>query len=220
MARRVARCRVLRHYARRSTHASILPVGTACRVPPREPREPRARNAIPTRPISRTMRDPGSAAAPLPPRIEAPQDQDVAAITQLNNLFTPDGLTLERTERFVELHLEDYRVIRAPAGGIVACVALDAYAPSLVELISLAVAPDAQGRGLGRHLITAAEHLAQQRGYSELFAISLADQLFLSCGFEESTIARYPEKIARYRQISRSELALGRKFCFTRRMAL
>lgn len=150
--------------------------------------------------------------------IEMPQDHDVGAITALNNLFAPDGLTLQRTERFVELHLQDYRVIRAPDGGILGCVALDEYAPSLVELVSLAVSPVAQGRGVGRQLIAAAERLAVKRGYRELFAISLADQLFLSCGFQETSIEVYPEKIARYRQISRSELAIGRKFCFTRKL--
>jgi len=55
-------------------------------------------------------------------------------------------------------------------------------------------------------------------GYPELFAISLAEPLFLRMGFHESTILRYPEKIARYRAISRSELSIGRKFCFAKKL--
>ena len=97
-------------------------------------------------------------------------------------------------------------------------VALDEYSPSLVELVSLAVATEAQGNGLGQRLITAAEKLARERGYPELFAISLAEPLFLRMGFQESTILRYPEKIARYRAISRSELSIGRKFCFAKKL--
>jgi amino-acid N-acetyltransferase len=73
-----------------------------------------------------------------------------------------------------------------------------------------------QGRGLGKHLIEAACALAERRGYPQIFAISLADQLFLSMGFVDSTIAHFPEKIARYVKISRSELSIGRKFCFVR----
>ena len=96
--------------------------------------------------------------------------------------------------------------------------AVDEYAPSLAELVSLAVAPEAQGRGLGRRLIAAAEALARQRGYAELFAVSLADTLFLAAGFRASSIAHYPEKAARYAAISRSELSIGKKFLFVKRL--
>jgi amino-acid N-acetyltransferase len=158
------------------------------------------------------------AAAPTPVVVVHAEDRDIKAIAELNNLFAPDGLTLHRTEAFVTGHLQDYQVIRDVDGSVIGCVALDEYSPSLVELVSLAVSPCAQGQGLGRHLIAAAEALARQRGYPELFAISLADGLFLSMGFQESSIAHYPEKIARYQKISRSELSIGRKFCFSRQL--
>lgn len=151
--------------------------------------------------------------------MEHAEARDIAAIAALNNLFAPDGLTLPRSEAFVETHLADYQVVRDADGRVLGCVALDEYSPSLVELVSLAVAPEAQGRGIGKRLIAAAEELARQRGHQELFAVSLADDLFLAMGFEPSTIAIYPEKIARYAKISRSELSIGRKFCFTRRLA-
>ncbi len=121
-----------------------------------------------------------------------------------------------RSEEFVTSHLQDYQVVRAHDGMVLGCVALDEYSPSLVELVSLAVDPSAQGMGLGKRLINAAEELARQRGYPELFAVSLADGLFLGMGFRESTIERYPEKITRYTKISRSELSIGRKFCFSK----
>jgi amino-acid N-acetyltransferase len=156
--------------------------------------------------------------AELTLRVEHASDADVGDIVALNNLFAPDGLTLHRSEAFVVAHLQDYQVVRAPDGSLMGQVALDEYSPSLVELVSLAVAPDAQGKGLGQHLITAAEKLARERGYPELFAISLAEPLFLRMGFHESTILRYPEKIARYRAISRSELSIGRKFCFAKKL--
>ena len=151
-------------------------------------------------------------------RITPPHDDDAAAISTLNNRFAADGLTLPRSATFVAARLDGYRVARDAAGRVVGCVAIDEYAPSLAELVSLAVAPEAQGQGLGRALIAAAEQLARQRGYAELFAVSLADALFLTMGFRESSIAHYPEKAARYAAISRSELSIGKKFLFVKRL--
>jgi amino-acid N-acetyltransferase len=153
----------------------------------------------------------------LPPAVPA-TDADVTSIVALNNQFSADGLTLPRTEDFVRQHLSDYRVVRGPDGSIWGQVALDEYSPSLCELVSLAVAPAAQGKGLGRHLIAAAVDLANRRGYPQLFAVSFADTLFLGVGFLQSSIDQYPEKIWRYRAISRSELSLGKKFLFVRNL--
>lgn len=152
---------------------------------------------------------------PLPAATGA-TDLDVKAIVALNNQFAADGLTLPRTEEFVAQHISDYRLVRAPDGSLWGQVALDEYSPSLCELVSLAVAPAAQGKGLGRHLISAAVDLANRRGYPQLFAVSLADTLFLGAGFMQSHIDQFPEKVWRYRAISRSELSLGKKFLFVR----
>lgn len=146
------------------------------------------------------------------------REDDAAAVAALNNRYAADGLTLPRTAAFVAARVESYRVACDAAGQVVGCVAVDEYAPSLAELVSLAVAPEAQGRGLGRRLIEAAEALARQRGYAELIAVSLADTLFLAAGFRASSIAHYPEKSARYAAISRSELSIGKKFLFVKRL--
>jgi amino-acid N-acetyltransferase len=37
-------------------------------------------------------------------------------------------------------------------------------------------------------------------------------------GYTLTSIEIYPEKIARYKSISRSELSIGRKFCFTKQL--
>ncbi len=148
------------------------------------------------------------------------READIPSIVVLNNMYAPDGLTLRRSEAFVSSHLQDYQVIRSTDGLVIGQVALDEYSPSLVELVSLAVVPELHGRGLGQVLIRAAECLARARGYPEIFAVSLAEPLFLGMGYEESTIERYPEKIARYKSISRSELSIGRKFCFSKLLCL
>src|ERR1035441_8553713 len=108
-------------------------------------------------------------------RVDRATGTDIAALVSLNPRFVPQGLTLARSEDFAYAHLADFRVIRDADGGVVGCVALDEYSPSIVELISLAVSPDAQGIGYGKALIAAAEKLARRRGYAELFAVSYSD---------------------------------------------
>ena len=144
-------------------------------------------------------------------------ESDLNALVALNNRFAPQGLTLTRSGDFAYAHLADYRVIRDADGGVLGCVALDEYSPSVAELISLAVAPDAQGIGYGRALIAAAEKLARTRGYAELFAVSYSDDLFLAHGFERVALSHYPEKIARYTS-DKSEIEVGEKHCFMKRL--
>ena len=150
--------------------------------------------------------------------VERANETDLQALVALNNRFAPLGLTLVRSEEFGYAHLADYRVIRDADGGVLGCVALDEYSPSIVELISLAVSPDAQGIGHGKALIAAAEQLARVRGYAELFAVSYSDELFLACGFDRAALSAFPEKISRYEKIDTTELAVGEKHCFTKRL--
>lgn len=147
-------------------------------------------------------------------RIEPAHVDDVAALSELNNQFSPQGLTLPRPESWVASHIDDYRVVRDEHGRVLGSVCLDDYSPSLVELVSLAVRPDQQGKGMGSALIAAAVDLARRRGYPELFAVSFSDSLFQQCGFHFGDINRYPEKRARYAKVSDDEWTVGQKHCF------
>ena len=151
-------------------------------------------------------------------RITPAYETDIPALVSLNNRYSAAGLTLARSPEFAANHLGDYRVLRDASGGIVGCVALDDYSPSVAALISLAVDQDAQGLGHGRALIAAAVALATRRGYATLFAVSYSDELFLACGFERVALGTYPEKIARYQQVDRTEIEVGEKHCFARRL--
>ncbi|MDH5234607.1 MAG: GNAT family N-acetyltransferase [Gemmatimonadota bacterium] len=152
-------------------------------------------------------------------RITSANETDIPMLVSLNNRFVASGLTLARSPEFAANHLSDYRVLRDATGGVVGCIALDEYSPSVAEVISLAVEQDAQGLGHGRELIAAAVELARTRGYLELFAVSYSDELFLSSGFDRVPLPTYPEKISRYVKVDKSELEVGEKHCFARRLA-
>ena len=151
-------------------------------------------------------------------RVSRANETDIQELVALNNKYVAQGLTLERTEQFAYAHLADYRVVRDADGGVVACAALDEYSPTIVELVSLAVTQDVQGLGYGKALIAAVEKLARKRGYEQLFAVSYSDELFLSCGFEHAELASYPEKIARYTKVDKTELEVGEKHCFMKKL--
>ncbi|MGQ0648474.1 MAG: GNAT family N-acetyltransferase, partial [Gemmatimonadaceae bacterium] len=148
----------------------------------------------------------------------APHEYDASALAALNNRFSAEGLTLPRSESFVEAHLDDYRVIRDDDGHLVGCVCLDEYSPSLVELVSLAVDPTQQRKGLGARLIEAAVDLARKREYPEIFAVSFSDDLFKRCEFVAQDVTQYPEKKKRYDKVSDDEWTVGQKHCFARRI--
>lgn len=150
-----------------------------------------------------------------PSQIGPARDADVAALSALNNQFAPEGLTLPRSETWVQSHIDDYRVVRDANGHVLGCACLDDYSPSLVELVSLAVLPAQQGKGLGTALIGAAVELARTRGYPEMFAVSFSDDLFLRAGFQRTDIERFPEKKARYAKVSADEWTVGQKHCFS-----
>lgn len=150
------------------------------------------------------------------PRLQRATDADIPSLVTLNNMFAPEGKTLPRDETFAYNHLQDYWLLRGERGALLGAVALDEYSPSLVELVALAVDPSARGKGFGKRLIEAACDLARRRGYTEIFAVSFADDLFLDAGFERAPLDSFPEKILRYERIDRSELQVGQKHCFRR----
>jgi N-acetylglutamate synthase-like GNAT family acetyltransferase len=151
-------------------------------------------------------------------RIGPANETDIPQLLALNNRYSASGLTLARSPEFAANHLSDYRVLRDAQGGIIGCVALDEYSPSIAEIVSLVVNEDAHGVGFGRQLIAAAVELASTRGYQELFAVSYSDELFLSAGFDRAPLEAYPEKITRYTKVDKTEIEVGKKHCFSRRL--
>ena len=122
---------------------------------------------------------------------------DVEDITALVNQYAAEEIMLPRTAEQIALAIDDYVVATDAHGRLLACGALREYSPSLAELVSLAVAREAHGRGLGRLVVAKVERLALQRGFTTIFAHTLNPSFFEAVGYEEMDRQRFPEKRAR-----------------------
>ncbi|MGQ0713830.1 MAG: GNAT family N-acetyltransferase [Gemmatimonadaceae bacterium] len=126
--------------------------------------------------------------------------RDAQTISELIELYVADGTLLPRAPEFIAERVLDFLVTEVDSS-VVACVHLDEYSPSLVEVRSLAVEPAHQGRGLGRELVAAAEELARRREYQTVFAVSSNEEFFRALGYfprhipeldrERSEVSRY-----------------------------
>ncbi|HET7457572.1 MAG TPA: GNAT family N-acetyltransferase [Gemmatimonadaceae bacterium] len=144
-----------------------------------------------------------------PYTIRAATPTDAAAIVALIDSNVASGELLPRTFDFVRMHAEHFIVAEA-GGRVVGCVHLDEYAPSLAEVRSLAVAPDAQGMGLGAGLVAALERLARVRGYHTVFAVSNSGEFFRRRGYEERHIPeldRERSAVSKYKGVHAKDLA-------------
>lgn len=130
-------------------------------------------------------------------RLRPARASEADDIALLNNFFADQHLMLRRTPGMIALAIDDYLVAVDEHGRILGCGALKEYSPSVAEVAAIAVSPDAQGRGLGRRIVTAVEELARKRGIPEVFALTLEPQFFEALGYQRVDRARYPEKIRR-----------------------
>lgn len=139
---------------------------------------------------------------------------DVAELHELVARYTDSGLLLPRTADDIAAAVADYVVVTDGHGRVMACAALREYSPSLGEVSSVVVTPEAQGTGLGSIAVRGVEGMARRRGIDELFALTLADGFFASLGYERCAIARYPEKLACYEQLAERGVEIVPKSCY------
>lgn len=119
---------------------------------------------------------------------------DVRQIAALVDRYAGEGLMLPRAPDEVALAIDDYVVIADAHGRVLACGALREYSPSVAEITSIAVAPDAQGRGLGAVIVREVEELARRRGFHDAFLITVGPRFFAGLGYTVVDRALYPEK--------------------------
>ena len=105
---------------------------------------------------------------------------------------------LPKSAESVLLALNDFVVATDPRGRVVGCAAVREYSPSLAEVASVAVAPEAHGLGVGGALVRRVEQLAHARGIAELFALTTTPAVLSVAGLlRRRSRTLSPEKIRR-----------------------
>lgn len=129
--------------------------------------------------------------------VRAARALDVPGIAALVNGYAAQAVMLPRSVESIALALDDFVVAADCHGRVVACGALKQYSPSLAEVASVAVSPEAHGHGVGRTIVAAVERLARVRGVEEVFALTLTPGFFEAVGYGVNDRTRYPEKLRR-----------------------
>ncbi|MDR0362620.1 MAG: N-acetyltransferase [Planctomycetota bacterium] len=120
---------------------------------------------------------------------------DVAAIVGAARDFGQEGIMIPLSVGDVTERLREFIVAEAPEEGVVGCVAVHVTWGLLVEVRSLAVRREAQGRSIGRQLMEAAFRDARRLGATEMFTLTYIPEFFRRFGFEEIDRGDLPHKV-------------------------
>jgi len=120
---------------------------------------------------------------------------DVEAMRALIDRYAAEDRMLTRSREFLIEHLRDFFVAEND-DRFVGCVALAVLTPDLAEVRSLAVAPDAGGKGTGSALVRSCIAEARRLGLRRVFALTLVPEFFERCGFTLVSLGHLPEKSA------------------------
>ncbi len=121
-------------------------------------------------------------------RVRGAEPGDEHAIAALIAAWSEQGLTLPRTAQQVAECIGEFAVAElATAGGtrVLACGSLSVFAPSIAEIRSVAVHPDAKGKGLGKGVVERLVEEAQLLGVDRLVLLTRVPQFFRRCQFHD-----------------------------------
>lgn len=127
---------------------------------------------------------------------------DAAAVHRVIAHYAGEGLLLPRTEAEIREHIARFLVLVEKNKGeekVLGCVALEPYGRDLAEIRSLAVAPEARGKGrnVGDRLMKAAMDAARRRKIARLFAVTHRPDFFSRYGFTPGPRQSIREKVER-----------------------
>ena len=120
---------------------------------------------------------------------------DVDGIYDLLELYVAQGIVLKRSKEDISFFIGNFTVAEYQ-GKVCGCAALRDYGNDLLELRSVVISPELQGRGIGRslgHFII--EKLKKERQEWRLFTLTTTPAFFRSLGFSEVAKEEFPEKI-------------------------
>ena len=136
------------------------------------------------------------ALTPLVYVIRPAAEQDIAQIVQLVEVHAREGHLLPRDAVEVQATLANW-VVALQADQVVGIGSLVQMNPQLVEVRSLAVLPAHRSSGIGGHVVQLLVQLAQQRGFTTIFALTRAVRFFTRLGWTITDKERFPEKVWR-----------------------
>ena len=120
---------------------------------------------------------------------------DVEPMRELIDRYAQEDRMLSRSRDFLLEHLRDFFVAEDD-GEFLGCCALAILTADLAEVRSLAVRPEASGRGVGKALVESCIAEARRLGLRRVFALTLVPEFFERCGFTLTSLGRLPEKSA------------------------
>ncbi len=125
---------------------------------------------------------------PLPPSDEMPiirpaRVSDVPQMAQLVNSYAAQGLMLPKSDAQLYNNVRDF-VVADDDGTVVGCGGLKVTWRDLAEIMSLAVAPSYQGRGIGRELVLPLIEEARALGIPTVFSLTYQIGFFAKLGFQ------------------------------------
>jgi len=119
---------------------------------------------------------------------------DIKQIQALINAFARQDLMLPRSINELYENIRDFWVAQENKK-IIACCALHITWDDLVEIKSLAVAKNRQGRGIGKELVLICLNEAIALGAKKVFALSYKPEFFKKLGFRKIRNSALPHKI-------------------------
>ncbi|MBQ9787309.1 MAG: GNAT family N-acetyltransferase [Lentisphaeria bacterium] len=123
------------------------------------------------------------------------QISDVDRIFELLEIYSVKKVVLSRSRDDIALFIGNF-VVAEYEGEVCGCAAVRDFGNDLLEIRSLVVAPELQGKGVGKAIIgMIVEKVKAHREYWRLFALTLQPEFFRTLGFREVPKALFPEKI-------------------------
>ncbi|MCL4393510.1 MAG: GNAT family N-acetyltransferase [Chloroflexi bacterium] len=121
---------------------------------------------------------------------------DARDIADLVSSGEREGQLLPRSLEAIQEDIADW-VVAVDRGRVVGVGSLVEMGPTLVEVRSLAVAPEYRHNGIGRELVQALVELAKARRVPNVFALTRAVPFFEKLGFHVTVKEDFPEKVWR-----------------------
>lgn len=122
---------------------------------------------------------------------------DAPAIAALLQPYVEKKILLHRSLAEIAENA-DKTVVFSDNGRIIGSSSLVFFSPTLCEIRALVIAETAQGRGIGRDLVLAAETRAlalKAERPMRFFALTYTPEFFERCGYARTTKDQFPEKI-------------------------